>query len=147
MQVKNKNIFKFRSDCPISSALDLIGDKWSILIIRDLCFFGKRTFSELSLSDEKIAANILADRLKKLEEYGILTKGKSPENKKTVLYTITQKGLDFVPVILDLVLWGARHLDSHISAEAKQFAKKIKKDKDAVIMEVNKKLASTGQLR
>ncbi|MES2417399.1 MAG: helix-turn-helix domain-containing protein [Bacteroidota bacterium] len=137
MQVKNNKELNFRSDCPISCALDLIGDKWSILIIRDLCFFEKRTFSQFALSDEKIAANILADRLKKFEDYGIVTKGKSLENKKTVLYTITPKGLDFVPVILELVLWGAKHLDSHITDEAKSFARKIKENKEAVIKKVN----------
>jgi DNA-binding HxlR family transcriptional regulator len=136
MKVINHQKLNLRSGCPISCALDLVGDKWSILIIRDMCFFGKKTFSEFALSDEKIAANILADRLKKFESYGLVTKHKSLENKKTVQYALTQKGIDFVPIILELVLWGAKHLDTNITDEAKSFAKKIQKDKEAVIKQV-----------
>ena len=85
MKVKNKKKFRFRSHCPISSTLDIIGDKWSLFILRDLCFVGKLTFCDFSNSQEKIAHSILADRLKKLEGHGLIGKGKAEDNKKTVI--------------------------------------------------------------
>src|SRR6478672_4825624 len=87
-----------RSDCPISSALDAIGDKWSMLILRDLMFSGKRTYGEFQASAEGIATNILASRLGSLEANGLLSKSADPENGRRNLYSLTEKGLDLLPV-------------------------------------------------
>ena len=97
---------KFRSGCPISSSLDVVGDKWSLLIIRDMLIKHKKTFKEISNSDERIAPSILSARLKLLESYKLITKRKLPENKKENIYLLTKKGVDLAPVIIELTFWG-----------------------------------------
>jgi DNA-binding HxlR family transcriptional regulator len=95
----------FRCQCPISSALDIIGDKWTLLIIRDMLFDRKKTFKDFSTSAESIATNILSSRLKLLEEVGIIRKTKMEGNQKSNIYTLTQKGLGLLPVIAEITLW------------------------------------------
>ena len=97
---------KFRSGCPISSALDVVGDKWSLLIIRDMLVKHKKTFKELSDSDEKIAPSILSARLKLLESYKMIFKTKVPNNKKENIYLLTKKGIRLTPIIIEFSLWG-----------------------------------------
>lgn len=98
-----------RSSCPINFALELLGDKWTLLIIRDLLFKGKTSFLEFRKSDEKIATNILTVRLRKLEEHGFITKSVSPQNKSKFEYTLQPIGRDLLPVLLELFAWGAKH--------------------------------------
>ena len=100
----------FRCQCPISSALDIIGDKWTLLIIRDMLFSHKKTFKDFSTSVESIASNILSSRLKLLEEAGIIRKDKMDGNQKSNIYTLTDKGLDLLPVIAELTLWSDVHV-------------------------------------
>ena len=97
---------KFRSGCPISSALDVVGDKWSLLIIRDMLVKHKKTFKEISDSDEKIAPSILSARLKLLESYKLIFKTKVPDNKKENIYLLTEKGIRLTPIIIEFSLWG-----------------------------------------
>ena len=97
---------KFRSSCPISSALDIVGDKWSLLIIRDMLIKHKKTFKEISNSDEKIAPSILSARLKLLESYKLIFKTKMPDNKKENIYLLTEKGIRLTPIITEFTLWG-----------------------------------------
>ena len=97
---------KFRSGCPISSALDVVGDKWSLLIIRDMLVKHKKTFKEISNSDEKIAPSILSARLKLLESYKLIFKTKVPDNKKENIYLLTEKGIRLTPIIIEFSLWG-----------------------------------------
>jgi|TARA_R110002110_G_scaffold127708_14_gene306755 DNA-binding HxlR family transcriptional regulator len=97
---------KFRSGCPISSALDVVGDKWSLLIIRDMLLKHKKTFKEISNSDEKIAPSILSARLRLLESYKLISKTKIAENKKENIYLLTQKGIRLTPIIIEFSLWG-----------------------------------------
>jgi DNA-binding HxlR family transcriptional regulator len=123
-----------RSNCPISSALELIGDKWSLLILRDIIIFGKRHFDDFEKSDEGISTNILADRLVKLEYNGIINKAQDVNNKKRYIYSPTIKGLDLLPVMIDMVIWSARH-DPHTVVPLSEI-KKIKKDKDAYIKNI-----------
>ena len=99
-------IKEFRSSCPISSALDVIGDKWSLLIIRDMLIKHKKTFKEISDSDERIAPSILSARLKLLESYKLISKTKIPENKKENIYLLTDKGIRLTPIIIEFSLWG-----------------------------------------
>ena len=101
---------KFRSTCAIASALDLIGDKWSLLIIRDMLMHRKKTFKELSSSDEGIATNLLSSRLKLLESLDVITKRKLPDNKKENIYLLTEKGLDLAPIILEIALWSDNYV-------------------------------------
>lgn len=100
---------KQRSTCPISTALDILGDKWSLLILRDMVFAGKSTYGQFVQSAEKIATNILADRLAVLESQGILTKSVAGDKKSKFIYRLTEKGVDTVPILVSLVLWGSKH--------------------------------------
>ena len=97
---------EFRSGCPISSTLDVVGDKWSLLIIRDMLIKHKKTFKEISNSDEKIAPSILSARLKLLESYKLIFKTKVPDNKKENIYLLTEKGIRLTPIIIEFSLWG-----------------------------------------
>lgn len=130
--------FKKRSDCPISSALDIVGDKWSLLIIRDIAMQGKNTYNEFLKSDEKIATNILADRLSMLEWAEIITKEEHPESKAKIFYRLTSKGIDLLPVLLEMILWSDKYL--LIAPQAKEFAEMLRKDKEGVLLQMTKGL-------
>jgi len=128
--VKRKKI-DFRSQCPISTALDIFGDKWSLLILRDLIFNNKNTYGEFLKTDEKIATNILADRLVTLEAGGIISKHDHPESKAKVLYKLTEKGVDLIPVLVEIIVWSEKYHDVH--PHAVQFVKMIRKDKEGLM--------------
>jgi DNA-binding HxlR family transcriptional regulator len=104
-----------RSGCPVSLSLERFGDRWSLLIIRDLMVRGYRTFKEFQKSDEGIASNILADRLQRLEAAGIITTEGDQSDGRRVNYRLTEKGIDLAPVMLELLIWGARHEQSGAS--------------------------------
>jgi DNA-binding HxlR family transcriptional regulator len=97
---------KFRSGCPISSTLDVVGDKWSLLIIRDMLIKHKKTFKDISNSDEHIAPSILSARLKLLESIHLIYKTKTADNKKENIYLLTEKGIELAPIIIEITLWG-----------------------------------------
>ena len=97
---------EFRSGCPVSSSLDVVGDKWSLLIIRDMLVKHKKTFKQISDSYEKIAPSILSARLKLLESYKLIFKTKAAENKKENIYLLTEKGIRLTPIIIEFSLWG-----------------------------------------
>jgi DNA-binding HxlR family transcriptional regulator len=98
-----------RSTCPISAALDVVGDRWSLLIVRDLIFGEARTFRDFLTAPEGIASNILAKRLARLQAMGILTSIPDPQDGRRTIYLLTPKGLDLLPAIMGLSAWGARH--------------------------------------
>jgi DNA-binding HxlR family transcriptional regulator len=98
-----------RSGCPISTALEIFGDGWSLLIVRDLMFKGLRTFNEFLNAGEGIASNILADRLTRLESAGILTRSTAPDDARSIHYRLTEKGIDLAPVLIEIVLWSDRY--------------------------------------
>jgi len=100
---------KRRSDCPISTALDIFGDKWTLLIIRDLMFKGKQHYVEFLQSEEKIATNILADRLLKLEQNGLISKASDPADARKFIYALTEKGADLAPLLVEMTLFANRH--------------------------------------
>ena len=102
---------KRESGCPIAYGLDTFGDRWSLLIIREIMLGGKKTYSEFLQADEGIATNILVDRLKHLEAEGIVEKNRDPENRRSFLYTLTQKGRDLAPILLEIVIWSGAHDD------------------------------------
>jgi DNA-binding HxlR family transcriptional regulator len=110
VMMKNATIHKSkRSDCPISCSLDLIGDKWSLLIIRDMLFFGKNTYNEFLVSPEGISTNILSDRLLKLAEAGFITFSGTEKRKK---YKPTKMGLDVKPILASIKVFGLKHLQN-----------------------------------
>ena len=98
-----------RSGCPVSISLEIFGDRWSLLIIRDLMVRGCRTYKEFQQAGEGIATNILADRLQSLQAAGIVTVEPAPSDRRQLHYRLTEKGIDLAPVLLELLLWGARH--------------------------------------
>ena len=131
---------KKRSDCPLSSSLDVFGDKWSLLIIRDLLFYKKSTYNDFLKSEEGIATNILASRLKALEENGVIEKSAHPDSKAKNLYKLTTKGIDLLPIIMEVYIWSDKYLA--LPADVKAIIKEVKKDKDKFIREVTKELKS-----
>jgi len=96
---------KFRCNCPITSALDILGDKWMLVIIKQMLTEDKKTFKDFTESDEAIATNILSSKLKCLEEMGIITKTQLPDNKKTNLYLLTEMGIALTPIVVELSIW------------------------------------------
>ena len=111
-----------RSRCPMACVLDLIGDKWTLLVVRDL-FFGKRLFKELQDSMERIPTNILADRLKKLEAAGIVAKEAYQERPVRYAYRLTDKGMDLKPVMLSLVEWSNKYIPGTLKVDASKLPK------------------------
>ena len=100
-----------RSGCPINLTLEVLGDRWSLILIRDIMFGNRRHFRELlSLSDEGIASNILADRLKRLVAHDVLSKRDDPTHKQKAVYSLTEKGIELLPLLVQMGAWGRRHL-------------------------------------
>jgi DNA-binding HxlR family transcriptional regulator len=129
---------KKRSDCPLSCSLDVFGDKWSLLIIRDLMFENKCTYNDFLKSSEGIATNILASRLKGLEEYGIIEKLTHPDSKAKNLYRLSQKGIDLLPIIMEVYIWSDKYLI--IPSDIKAIIQEAKKEKDKFLKQKTKDL-------
>ena len=129
----------FRCNCPITSALDIVGDKWTLVIIKQMLLEGKKTFKDFSESDEAIASNILSSRLKMLEEFKIITREKLPDNKKTNIYLLTEKGLGLTPTIIELTIWSDLNIREHhssiISDSRIEMVKKNKEESIKMIVE------------
>lgn len=131
---------KRRSDCPINFALELFGDRWTFLIVRDLMFKGKHYYKEFLESEEGIATNILADKLSALEKAGIVTKTVDPEYRSKQIYRLSQKGIDLAPLMVDIILWSAKY-DNQTATDMK-FVKRAKKDREGLLMEITMMLKS-----
>jgi len=101
-----------RSACPLNASVEMLGDRWSLLIIRDMMLRDFHTYKEFLQCFEGIATNILADRLKKLMAYGIITTQPDPDDRRRVIYRLTEKGIDLAPVLTEMVLWAAAHEDT-----------------------------------
>jgi DNA-binding HxlR family transcriptional regulator len=116
-----------RSYCPVNLSLEIFGDSWTLLILRDLMFAGKRHFRELLQSDEQISSNILADRLKLLVEHGILTKADDPTHKQKAVYSLTEKGIALLPIIVQIGAWGSRYVpeSKKLDARSRAFLREI----------------------
>ena len=136
------NTIKKRSDCPVSSSLDIWGDKWSLLIIRDLMFAKECTYGDFLKAPERIATNILASRLLALEENKIIRKLDHPESKAKVLYRLTKKGIDLLPIMIEINIWAEKYFP--IPADRKAMLKEVKKDKAAFIKSMTKELERQG---
>lgn len=101
-----------RSTCPINIALEALGDGWSLLIVRDLMFKGRKTYQEFLGAEEGIASNILADRLQRLVALNILSKRKDPDDARKYVYQLTEIGIGLAPMLLEMILWSAKHFDT-----------------------------------
>jgi DNA-binding HxlR family transcriptional regulator len=131
---------KERSKCPISGSLDIWGDKWTLLIIRDLMFSNKCTYGDFLKSPEGIATNILASRLQILEENGIIKKLDHPESKAKFLYQLTQKGMDLLPILVEIYLWADKYFV--LPEEIKATVEAGKMDKEGFIQFMSKELGN-----
>ena len=135
--MKKKKIV-FRSDCSISTALDIFGDKWSLLIIRDMMFKGKKTYGDFLEGGEKIATNILADRLALLEMAGVISKSKHPDSKAKVLYKLTQKGINLLPLLIEVIIWSTKY-DKNTASDIK-FVNRAKRDREGLLKKITSRL-------
>ncbi|MEK6782407.1 MAG: helix-turn-helix domain-containing protein [Bacteroidota bacterium] len=129
---------KRKSDCPINFALEIFGDKWTFLIIRDLMFKGKHYYNELLQMEEKIATNILADRLVLLEQSGIVTRTIDEAHNSRKIYRLTEKGVDLLPLLTEAILWSAKY-DKETAADMK-FVRTAKKDRESLFAEIRESL-------
>jgi DNA-binding HxlR family transcriptional regulator len=120
----------------VSISLEVLGDRWSLLIIRDLMVRGYRTFKEFQESGEGIATNILADRLQRLEATGIITAEIQETDARRVNYRLTKKGIDLAPVLLDLLVWGARHEETGTPSA---LIEKVEKNREEFLVEVRRR--------
>ena len=140
----------FRCNCPFTSALDVLGDKWMLVIVKQILIEGKETFKDFTESEEAIATNILSAKLKLLEEVGIIIKTQRPDNKKTNLYLLTEKGLALTPVLVELAIWSDNHLrDIHPTIVNGEAMELLRNDKVAFASALEKKyrekLATTNR--
>jgi DNA-binding HxlR family transcriptional regulator len=118
--VPKKATSKRRSECPLNASVEMLGDRWSLLIVRDMMLRGFRSYKQFMECYEGIATNILADRLRKLVAYGIIKTQTDPADGRKVVYQLTQKGIDLAPVLTEMVLWAAAHEDTGNQALVRQ---------------------------
>lgn len=135
-----KPVRHLRSDCPINYVVELLGDKWSLLIVRDIILAGKSSYGDFLASEEKIATNILSNRLVSLEENGIITKKRDPANGARFIYSLTNKGVALTPVFVEMMLWSADYHE--VSPERQPIVEKAKTNKAALIEEIRQNLLS-----
>ena len=128
---------KRRSYCPISFALDTFGDKWSLLILRDLIFKDKVYYQDFADSEEGISTNILADRLERLKSQGLIESRSNKENARKIIYSPTPKALDLIPMILEIIEWSAKYDKKTVAP--KKFLKILTKDRKALAQQVRSK--------
>jgi len=142
-KVPKKRKARRRSECPLNASVEMLGDRWSLLIIRDMMLRGFRTYKEFMECYEGIATNILADRLKKLVAYGIITAEPDPSDGRKLIYSLTAKGIDLAPVLTEMVLWAATHEDTGNQA----LVRLMRADKDKFMAGVRERWANRHSLR
>jgi DNA-binding HxlR family transcriptional regulator len=138
MMPKTKPGPKRRSGCPLNASVEMLGDRWSLLIIRDMMLRGFRYYKDFLKSYEGIATNILADRLRKLVAHGIIATRSDPSDGRKLIYFLTPKGIDLAPVLTEMVLWAA----GHEKTENQALVRQIQKDKEQFLAEVRKRWAA-----
>jgi DNA-binding HxlR family transcriptional regulator len=131
-----KSKSKRRSGCPVSISLEILGDRWTLLIIRDLMVRGRQTFKEFREGGEKIATNVLAERLRRLEQNGIIAGTVEETDGRRVNYRLTEKGIDLAPLLLELLIWGARHEETGAPAAV---IRKLEKNSQEFLAEVRRR--------
>ena len=136
---KKKLIPDWRSGCPLNASVEMLGDRWSLLIIRDMMLLGRRTFKEFLGSYERPASNILADRLRRLESYGIIRAEHDPSDGRKLIYLLTPKGMDLAPVLTEMVLWAGKHEKT----ENQQLIRLMQKDKQKFLEQIRRRWEQT----
>lgn len=139
---KKQNLER-RSGCPLNASVEILGDRWSLLIIRDMMLRGFRSYKEFLGSYEKIATNILADRLRRLESYGIITTEPDPADGRKVIYLLTSKGIELAPIMTEMVLWAAAHEDTGNQA----LVQLIQKDRGQFLINIRKRWEESQSAR
>ena len=134
---KKKAYTKRRSGCPLNASVETLGDRWSLLIIRDMMLRGFRNYKDFFQSYEGIATNILADRLRKLEAHGIIATERDPSDGRKLIYVLTAKGIDLAPVLTEMVLWAAGH--EHTDNQA--LVRLMEKDKRKFLAQIRQRWA------
>jgi DNA-binding HxlR family transcriptional regulator len=129
---------KRRSGCPLNASVEMLGDRWSLLIIRDMMLRGFRSYKEFMLCYEGIATNILADRLRQLMDYGIIASEPDPSDGRKLTYFLTAKGIDLAPVLTEMVLWAAAHEETGNQALIRQ----MREDKQKFLAEIRQRWAA-----
>jgi DNA-binding HxlR family transcriptional regulator len=127
-----------RSDCPINHALQTFGDSWSLLVMRDLMFVGKRTFAEFSESEERISTNVLTSRLRVLSDQGLIRR---EGRGRATRYSLTAKGLDLLPAMLELIVWSARH--DPCTAAPPAFVERAATDRASLLADLRQRLIAS----
>ena len=125
---------KHDSDCMVAYGVDTFGDRWTLLVLRDMMLYGKRRNNEFLTSNEQIATNILASRLKHLECEGIITKERDPENRRSFVYSLTDKGQELASVILEIMRWSGRY--NPTNDRRRKLLDRIEKDRDGVLADI-----------
>ena len=129
-----------RSHCPVNFGLEAIGDRWALLIFRDIVFRGKRTYGEFLKSEEGFATNILASRLEHFLEEGILRREPDPSDKRKDIYSLTEKGLDLIPIVFEMVLWSAKYDPRSEARRIPRLVELIRKDNRRISAKVREKV-------
>ena len=129
-----------RSECPIAFGLDFFGDRWSLLIVRDIAMYGRRYYGEFEGAGEGIATNTLASRLKKLTQDGIIEKVRDPEHGSKRIYRLTEKGIDLLPVIVEIIIWSAKHDPE--SPVSKAYVRRATRDRESLLDEMRANAAA-----
>ena len=135
---RGKAVPKRRSGCPLNASVEMLGDRWSLLIVRDMMLAGARTYKQFLEGFEGIATNILADRLRKLVAYGIITTEKDPADGRKLIYLLTPKGIDLAPVLTEMVLWAAAHEETGNQALVQQ----MREDKQKFLAGIRQRWAA-----
>ncbi len=130
---------KWRSGCPLNASVEILGDRWSLLILRDMMLRGFQSYKEFLSSYEKIATNILADRLRNLEHHEIITAQKDPMDRRKVIYRLTAKGIDLAPVLTEMVLWAG----AHEKTENEALVRLMGKDKEQFLTGIRRRWEKT----
>jgi len=126
---------KRRSGCPLNASVEMLGDRWSLLVIRDMMLLGRRTFKEFLGSYERPATNVLADRLRRLAAYGIIRTERDPTDGRKLIYQLTPKGIELAPVLTELVLWAGRHEKT----ENRALIRLMQKDKEKFLAQIRQR--------
>lgn len=140
--MKKKLIPDWRSGCPLNASVEMLGDRWSLLIIRDMMLLGRRTFKEFLGSYERPASNILADRLRRLEAYGIIRAERDPSDGRKLIYLLTPKGMDLAPVLTEMVLWAGKHEKT----ENQPLIRLMQKDKEKFLEQIRRRWAGENSI-
>jgi DNA-binding HxlR family transcriptional regulator len=140
---REKPVFKRRSICPLNASVEMLGDRWSLLILRDMMVWGFNTYKQFLASHEGIATNILADRLRRLELCGIISSKPDPSDGRKLIYALTAKGIDLAPVMAEMVLWASRHEKTG----NQELIRQLKGNKDQFIAHIRKTWAAKQQAR